>query len=132
MAKKEVPPLITDPTAFIRGANDTPEPVVIGAQSARIDAPEPEVAPEPPKKSPRRPRPKPASKHEAAPAMPWEDGNPRVKNYVQLRMPEPLNMKLKWIKENSLGVPSVHDLILKTLEDQAEKRIKEIQERAGR
>lgn len=131
MAKKEAPPLITDPTAFIRGATETPEPVVIGAQSARIDAQEQEVVPKPAKKPARRAKPKPASKHEV-PAMPWEDGNPRVKNYVQLRMPEPLNMKLKWIKENSLGVPSVHDLILKTLEDQVEKRIKEIQERAGR
>jgi hypothetical protein len=58
--------------------------------------------------------------------MPWDDANPKVKNFVQVRAPEPLTIKLKWIKENTLGISSVHDLILTTLEEMADQRIEAI------
>lgn len=123
MVKKPAqPPVITDPMAFIRGAADTPAPVVIGEKATEIERPAP---------TPQRKRaPKPVSKHEPE-KMPWEDANPKIRNNVQVRMPEPLGLKLKWIKENSLGVPSVHELILKTLEAMADQRIKEIQKGQG-
>lgn len=55
--------------------------------------------------------------------LPWEGANPKVRSFVQLRAPEPLLIKLRWIRDNSVGNHSMHDLILMALEEMADRRI---------
>jgi hypothetical protein len=161
--KKEVPPLVTDAAAFIRGAQETPATVVIGAKASEIaEAPAPQApAQEPPA---NRPAAKPAAERRRAgerrqatakpqeapqarskrpakakappapekpPAMPWDDANPSVIHYFQTRMPEPLDKKLQWIKDHSIGQVSKHDIVMAGIEQEADRRIAEIQARMG-
>lgn len=134
MASKPIskPPLMMDPKAFIRGASAPPAATTIIGDKAeelqeQLAAPAPapvQEAPEP-KAHPARTSPVRASKHDSKP-MPWDDANPRVKSYVQVRMPEPLGIKLKYVKDRTPGVSSLHDLVLSTLEEMVEKRLAEI------
>lgn len=141
MATKDKPPVITDPMAFIRGATETPERVVIGDRAGEIEPPatpietQAETSTEKPAGKTRvKPKKEPVSKHEEKQSFPWDNANPKVKSYFQLRMPEPLGLKLKFIKQNTLGVNSVHDLVMQTLEAMVEERLAEIlkQQEQGR
>lgn len=115
-------PLVTDLTALIRGASEKPAPVVIG------DKPE-VVEQSKPVKNKQATKPKAKKEQGRAPAketFPWTDANPKIVKFVQVRAPEPLHLKLAWIKANSIGVPSVHELIIETLEAMADERIARI------
>ena len=141
MASKPLakPPLMTNPMDFIRGASVPPESTtIIGAKAEELqvelsprDTAPLENAPAEAPKSIQRSSPVRASKHESGP-MPWDDANPRVKSFVQVRMPEPLGIKLKWVKDRTPGVSSVHELVLGALEDMIEKRIAEILKEVGK
>ncbi len=142
MAAKEKPAVITDPMAFIRGATQTPERVVIGDRAEEFEPPASPTetqAGTSTKKITGKNRVKPhaqadESTSEQTKGFPWDNANPKVKSYFQLRMPEPLGLKLKFIKQNTLGVNSVHDLVMQTLEAMVEERLAEIlqQQEQGR
>ncbi len=142
-------PIDVDVSAFIHGAGAKAPSVVLGekadvviqAESEDIAVPadvaaeiaavaaevESLVAEPAAAASPKKAAAKPEKE-----AMPWDGANPKIKSFVQVRAPEPLTIKLRWIKENTLGVSSVHDLILTTLEEMADERIKAIlKSRAG-
>lgn len=123
MASK--PPLVTDMSAFIRGAQETPMArVTIGAKAGDVEAGRTDAQ----EAAPQAEKAKTKGKVQKKPAeqMPWDEANPKVMKFVQVRMPEPLHQKLAWIKQNSIGVPSVHDLILTALNAMAEQRIDQI------
>lgn len=61
----------------------------------------------------------------AAQKMPWESANPKVISFVQVRMPETLSVKVKWVVYNS-GGKSVHAELLRVLEKGVDDRIAEI------
>lgn len=136
MVAKEKPPVITDPMAFIRGATEPPERVVIGDDEAKIGPKDAvtttdesrdgtSVTPAEAQENPEPPN------REEEQRFPWENANPKVKSYFQLRMPEPLGLKLKFIKQNTLGINSVHDLVMQTLEAMVEERLAEILKQQG-
>lgn len=148
MATKQRPALPIDMDEFIHGAGAKSPSVVVGdKRDLVIQSSEPDVIPMPAAAAAEiaavvaevdslvntpAPAVRPASPKKAkaepvqAQTMPWDDANPKVKNFVQVRAPEPLTIKLKWIKENTLGISSVHDLILTTLEEMADQRIEAI------
>lgn len=126
-------PLITDLSSLIRGATEKPAPIVLGDKSSTIE--QPAATPVTTKKTSARAavkiatKPKPAAEQGRAPAKeayPWDDANPKVMKFVQVRMPEDLHAKLAWIKANSIGVPSVHDLMLSAITADADSRIARI------
>lgn len=122
-------PLITDMSSLIRGATEKPEPIVMGDKSGDIErqASSAPATRRPPAR--KEPKPKAMKERGRAPAKesyPWDEANPKVMKFVQVRMPEDLHAKLAWIKANSIGVPSVHDLMLNAIASDADQRIERI------
>lgn len=120
--------LVTDFSDLIRGATEKPAPIVLGNKSGAIEqsAGQDAVA-KPARKNSQKPK---ANKEQgSAPVKavyPWDEANPKVMKFVQVRMPEDLHAKLAWIKANSIGVPSVHDLMLNAIMVDADDRIARI------
>ena len=56
--------------------------------------------------------------------LPWEEQgvNPEVIKIFNLRLPEPMKLKLEWIVLNSLEYKSKHEFCFRTIE----KKIKEV------
>lgn len=125
MATKQ--PLVIGLENFIAGSQDKPAPSVSGPKGDGL------IPPATPKPAPIKKAPV-IQRKEPEQAMPWENCNPKITKFVQLRMSEPLDAKLQWIKDNSVGVPSKHALILEAVEKLADERIAELkkQGRAGR
>lgn len=122
------PALVTDMAELIRGATEKPAPVVIGEKTEVVEE---RAAPGKPRaKTAKAPGKTGAKKGQgkAPPAevYPWADANPKITKFVQVRMPEPLHIKLAWIKANSIGAASVHDLILGAITEMADQRIERI------
>lgn len=120
--------LVTDFSDLIRGATEKPAPIVLGNKSGAIEqsAGQDAVA-KPARKNSQKPK---AGKEQgralAKESYPWDAANPKVMKFVQVRMPEDLHAKLAWIKANSIGVPSVHDLMLNAIMVDADNRIARI------
>ena len=125
-------PLVTDFKSLIKSASEKPAPIVIGEKQDAVERHEIRAAePEKPSAPQAKQRSKPEQKkgQGSAPAKesyPWDDANPKVMKFVQVRMPEDLHAKLAWIKANSIGVPSVHDLMLSAITADADSRIARI------
>lgn len=52
-------------------------------------------------------------------SFPWQDANAKVKVAFQLRLPESLHMKLKWLSEQ--GRDSIHEIALRGVEVEVDK-----------
>lgn len=52
-------------------------------------------------------------------SYPWKDANAKVKVAFQLRLPESLHMKLKWLSEQ--GRDSIHEIALRGVEVEVDK-----------
>lgn len=57
--------------------------------------------------------------------MPWANANPRIISYVQIRMPEPLKLKLEWLHARQLGQAkqSQHAIALAALEREIDRLV---------
>lgn len=119
-------PLVTDMSELIRGATEKPAPMVIGEKQDVIEQKPP--TPEKPRQRASKPRPG-KGRAPTAPAWPWSDANPKITKFVQVRMPEPLDIKLDWIKQNSIGQISKHEIILKAIEAAADRLVDDIVKR---
>lgn len=125
MAKNKTA-LVTDLTEIIRSAAEKPEPMLIGQHQDVVEQTVKPEAPKPAKKA-RAVKPKtPAAKKPEPEKFPWDEANEKIIKLVQVRMPETLHAKLAWIKQESIGVPSVHSLILTTLNAFADHCIERI------
>lgn len=65
-------------------------------------------------------------------ASPWEEGNERIINFFQIRMPEPLKMKLDWLHATQKVAPgskrlSTHHIALTALERELNRLIAKAQ-----
>jgi hypothetical protein len=60
--------------------------------------------------------------------LPWEKQGviPKVIKIFNLRLPEPINLKLEWIVLNSLEYKSKHDFCFRTIEEKIEKVLYEM------
>lgn len=69
--------------------------------------------------------------------MPWEQGNPRVISYFQLRLPEPLKIKLDWLYTSQKVEPgekrqSAHQIAIAAFEREIDRLIaKALKERTS-
>lgn len=120
--------LVTDFSDLIRGATEKPAPIVLGNKSGAIEQPAGQAAVAKPahKNSQKSKLGKEQGRASAKESYPWDAANPKVMKFVQVRMPEDLHAKLAWIKANSIGVPSVHDLMLNAIIADADDRIARI------
>ena len=61
--------------------------------------------------------------------MPWDDANSRVISFFQIRMPEPLKLKIEWLAARHLaeGKGSQHKIALSALEREIDRMIAEIE-----
>lgn len=98
------------------------EDFIAGAQERTEPTSEPQpasAARERPKAAPRQ---KPRTKEKAS--YPWED--PRVREDVtkvyNLRLPEPVHLKLKWLAKRS--PESMHEIAVKAVEAEVQRRIR--------
>lgn len=126
-------PLLIDSMAFVRAATETPKPVVIGARAGEIDAPpaQEQAVPQVVTKE-KKPKAEPVTKKEPEARDPWEGADPKFIHYFQIRMPKPLNLKLQWLVDNSVGRHSMHSIALEAVESVVDARIAEIKKRAGK
>jgi hypothetical protein len=89
----------------------------------------------PPTRPPATPREKPAAatggkkKNEPKAVAgqpqptPWAGAHPKVRNNVQLRTPDELHMKVKWLADNTLPKRSMHDILLDAVEEHVEAQL---------
>lgn len=58
-------------------------------------------------------------------ANPWDDANPRIISFFQIRMPEPLKIKIEWLASRHLGEGkgSQHKIALAALEREIDRMI---------
>lgn len=57
--------------------------------------------------------------------LPWESANDRVISFFQIRMPEPLKLKIEWLAVRNFGdgKSSQHKIALKALEREIDRMI---------
>lgn len=57
--------------------------------------------------------------------LPWEDANERIVAYFQIRMPEPLKLKIEWLGSRRIGgtKESQHQIALKALEREIDRMV---------
>lgn len=64
--------------------------------------------------------------------LPWEDANPRILSFFQLRLPEPTKLKLEWLLAKELAAskhlpksdrPSQHSIALEALERELDRLV---------
>lgn len=131
MANLRSRPPRLDPDAFIAGAEQPPRPAAAPAPA------------EPPQTSAKDPRParRPAARAEAAgkagqgraaaPERPWEASGVRgdVTKVFNLRLPEPLKLKLDYIRENTRI--SAHEFVMSALVPAVEAEIRRLEKERG-
>lgn len=100
-------------------AQPAPEPQVAPAQLAEPDAPEDDESLE--------------AADSGTLERPWKDKNPRVIEYFQLRLPEPLHAKLLFVaamtpRSTAKGsrMPSAHSIALDALEKDLDRRLRKM------
>ena len=54
---------------------------------------------------------------------PWDAGNPRVISFFQIRMPEPLKMKIEFLASKLPGTGKQHKIALSALEREIDRMI---------
>jgi len=97
------------PIEFVRAGEGVPETVMIKKEVS------PTPAPKEPKKTAQRAR-------SEAVEGPWTTANPRIKMQFNMRLPEPLHAKLKWLGENTPD--SMHSIAMEAIEEVVNKRLR--------
>lgn len=54
--------------------------------------------------------------------LPWENANPRIKLVFNLRLPEPLHAKVKYLGETRVG-ESMHSIIVRGIEAEIQRML---------
>ncbi len=105
------------PIDFVRAGEGNPQAVVLKAPDAPNPAPQ---APQEARKAVQAPKAKPAKPK--AIEGPWLTANPRIIMQFNVRMPEPLHAKLRWLGENTTD--SMHAIALQAIEEVVNKRVR--------
>lgn len=108
---------LAGPLGFVRGANENPAPTVISPEKKRVDVPGPSQEEE-------------SSAYLLAPFY-IESGDPRVIIPFQVRLPEPLHLKLKFLADH-LPNESMHSISLSAIEEKADNLVMELEKKNRR
>lgn len=120
----KIPPLkapTTDIDARIAAALKPPIPTVV-SESGEVSV-VPGKEPEDKEMGRSEAAPEPAAP--AAPTLPWDGANERIVSFFQVRMPEPLKLKIEWLDSRNIGKKrrGQHQIVLDALEREIDRLV---------